>query len=130
MAVQVFPFVYTVLFVFLFGAYSIGGGVLLDVIDYLSFVSPIVIVAHLVYSKMLMMCRWHRIACCLPLIPQSVDLFDSYVYHFDHGEFVIVSIAIMITVVLFLVCIYKVFFTEDGKICRRTACDDTSVLDS
>lgn len=117
MAVQVFPFVYTVLFLFLFGAYSVSEGIVLDIIDYVSFVSPIVIVAHIAYSKMLKLCRWHRIACSLPLIPQAADLFDNYVYHFGHNAFVVVSITIMITIALFLVSIYKVFFTEDGKVC-------------
>ena len=117
MAVQVFPFVYTVLFLFLFGAYSVSEGIVLDIIDYVSFVSPIVIVAHIAYSRMLQLCRWHRIACSLPLIPQAADLFDNYVYHFGHNAFVVVSITIMITIVLFLVSIYKVFFTEDGKVC-------------
>lgn len=117
MAVQVFPFIYTALFVFLFAAYSFSSGVVLDIIDYAAFVSPIVIVAHLVYSRMLKLCKWHRIACALPLIPQAVDQFDVYVYHFDHYEWIVVSATILLTLVLFLIAIYKVFFTNDGRIC-------------
>lgn len=117
LAVKVFPFIYTALFIFLFTAYSIGEGVMLDIIDYLSFVSPIVVVAHLVYSRMLKMCKWHRAACAIPLIPQSVDLFDGYVYHFDHNAWIVVSATILISLFLFLFCIYKVFFTYDGRIC-------------
>lgn len=117
MAVQVFPFIYTALFVFLFAAYSFSSGVVLDIIDYAAFVSPIVVVAHLVYSRMLKLCKWHRIACALPLIPQAVDQFDVYVYHFDHYEWIVVSATILLTLVLFLIAIYKVFFTNDGRIC-------------
>ena len=117
MAVQVFPFVYTVLFIFLFTAYSLSSGVVLDLIDYAVFVSPIVVVAHLVYSKMLKLCKWHRIACALPLIPQAVDQLDVYVFHFGHNAFVIVACTIVVTMSLFLYCIYKVFFTDEGKIC-------------
>lgn len=117
LAVQVFPFIYTALFLFLFTAYSLGEGTVLDIIDYLSFVSPIVVVAHLIYSKMLKMCKWHRIACALPLVPQSVDLFDTYVYHFNHGEWVVVSVTIIVTLILFLFCFYKVFYTDEGRIC-------------
>lgn len=117
MAVQVFPFIYTVLFVFLFTAYSLGEGLLLDIIDYAVFVSPIVVLAHLAYSKLLKMCRWHRVACALPLIPQAVDLFDTYVYHIDHNAWIVVTITIIITMILFLICIYKVFFTDEGRIC-------------
>lgn len=117
LAVQVFPFIYTAIFIILFAAYSFCNGVMLDIIDYLSFVSPIVVVAHIVYSRMLKMCRWHRWACAIPLIPQSVDKFDLYVYHFDHNAWIVVSITIVVSLCLFLFCIYKVFYTDDGRIC-------------
>lgn len=117
MAVQVFPFIYTALFIILYAAYSFSSGVALDIIDYLVFVSPIVVLAHLVYSRMLMMCRWHRIACALPLIPQAVDLFDNNVYHMEHNEWILVAATILVTFVLFLIAIYKVFFTDNGRIC-------------
>ena len=117
MAVQVFPFIYTILFIFLFTAYSFSSGVLLDIIDYAVFVSPIVVLAHIVYSRMLRMCKWHRLACSLPLLPQAVDQLDIYIFHFEHNAWIVVSATIIITMILFLVCIYKVFFTEDGRIC-------------
>ena len=117
LAVQVFPFIYTALFIILFGLYPFVNGSELDIIDYVCFVSPVVVVAHIVYSRMLMMCRWHRVACALPLIPQFVDLFDTYVYRFGHEEWVIITATIIITSILFLYCIYKVFFTDDGRVC-------------
>lgn len=117
LAVQVFPFVYSALFVILFSIYSFCSGRWLDIIDYVFFVSPIVVVAHLVYSKMLKMCKWHRLACSLPLLPQAVDQFDTYVYHFERGVWAVVSATIIVTLLLFAVAIYKVFFTEDGKFC-------------
>lgn len=117
-AVQVFPFIYSALFIILFAAYSLSEGVVLDVIDYLAFVSPIVIFAHLVYSRMLKMCKWHRAACVLPLLPQSVDLFDTYVYHMDHNEWMIAAATILVTTILFFISFYKVFFSDEGRICR------------
>lgn len=117
MAVQVFPFVYTGFFIVLFTAYSFGEGAILDIIDHLTFVSPIVVVAHLVYSKMLMMCKWHRAACALPLFPQAVDVADTYIFHFGETEWIISSITILITFILFLIAIYKVFYTDGGRIC-------------
>ena len=116
MAVQVFPFIYTALFLFLFVAYSFSRGVVLDVIDHLTFVSPIVVVAHLAYSRMLKLCKWHRIACALPLFPQSIDLLDSLV-HFGETEWIISFITILLTFILFLIAIYKVFYTDGGRIC-------------
>ena len=117
MAVQVAPFIYTALFVFLFTAYSFSSGVVLDIIDYAVFTSPIIVVAHLIYSRMLKLCKWHRVACALPLIPQAVDQFDVYVYHFDHNAWIVVAVTILVTMILFLWCIYKVFYTDEGRIC-------------
>ena len=59
-AVRLFPFIYTALLVVLYTAYSFSSGVILDLIDYLAFVSPLVILAHWVYSRILKMCKWHR----------------------------------------------------------------------
>lgn len=115
MAVQVFPFIYTALFLILFTAYTFMDGPLLDIIDHLAFVSPVVVAAHLVYSKMLMMCKWHRIACAIPLLPQSVDLLDAYVFHFERGTWIVVAAAIISSTTLFLIAIYKVFLTDNGR---------------
>lgn len=117
MAVQVIPFVYTGLFVILFSSYYLFPGDTMFIINYLFFVSPIIVLAHLVYSRMLMLCKWHRRACALPLIPQSVDLFDTYVCQLGNGAFVVAVITIFITMIAFMFCIYKVFFTDDGRIC-------------
>ena len=68
-------------------------------------------------SEQLKMCKWHRIACALPLIPQSVDLFDAYVYHLEHYDWIVAAATITITLILFLIEIYKVFMTDDGRIC-------------
>ena len=116
-ATRLFPFIYTALLVVLYAAYSFSSGVILDLIDYFAYVSPIVVLAHLAYSRILKMCRWHRIACALPLIPQSVDLFDAYVYHLEHYAWIVTAATIMITLILFLIAIYKVFMTDDGRIC-------------
>ena len=111
MAVQVSPFIYTALFIVLFAAYSFVDGVNLDIIDYAVFVSPAVILAHIIYSFILRLCKWHRVACALPLIPQAADLFDTYVLRLDHVSWLIVSITILVTMILFLIAIHKVFLS-------------------
>ena len=117
MAVQVLPFIYTAMFVLLFSAYTFCSGAWLDIVDYFFFVSPVVVVAHLIYSRMLMMCKWHRRACAMPLIPQAMDLFDTYVYNFGRCAWLVAVITITITLILFLIAIYRVFFTDGGKFC-------------
>ena len=118
LVVRVFPFIYTALYLVLYAAYAYGySSTMLDIIDYLVFVSPVVVVAHLFYSKTLKLCKWHRMACALPLIPQAVDLLDNYWWHLSEGAWIVVMSTIGVTLVFFAFCVYKVFFTDEGKIC-------------
>lgn len=117
LAVRVLPFIYTALFLILFGSYSFLPDPALDIVDHICFISPVVVIAHIIYSRMLRMCKWHRVACALPLLPQGVDLFDNYIYRFYWGEYIVVLVTIIITSLLFLYCVYRVFFTDEGRIC-------------
>ena len=117
LAVQVIPFIYTALYLLLYGLGFQSSGIAPDIINHLCFVSPIVVLAHLVYSRMLKMCRWHRIACALPLFPQAIDLIDNHIYCLAQEEYVVVVTTILVALAVFLVCIYKVFFTDEGRVC-------------
>jgi hypothetical protein len=118
LAVKLFPFIYDAAFITFFALYSFFGKTgMADIINYLVFVSPVVVVAHLFYSKILKMCKWHRVACSLPILPQAVDLFDKYMYSFGHYEWIIVASTIILSMILFMIAIYKVFFTDEGRIC-------------
>ena len=91
LAVQLAPFVYTLLFLVVFSlAFFSKNATMLTVIDYFCFISPLVVVAHLVYSWMLRFCVWHRLACALPILPQLVDLYDTYISPFTVEQIIIV----------------------------------------
>lgn len=116
LAIQLAPFVYTLLFIAVFSlAFFSTNATLLTVIDYLCFISPIVIVAHLVYSWMLRFCIWHRLACALPIIPQVVDLYDTYVSTFTVEQIIIVKATIIITILLYFLFAYGTFFSRNGR---------------
>ena len=116
-AVQVFPFVYTVLYIAVYTFYTFSPEVVADLLDATFYVSPIVIVAHLLYSRILHLCHWHRIACALPLIPQTVLYIDTYFHEFTQQEILYFNLSVVLTAVLYLVAVYKVFFTDDGRLC-------------
>ena len=116
LAVQIAPFVYTLLFIVVFAlAFFSTNTVMMDVIDYFCFVSPVVIVAHLIYSKMLRFCIWHRLACALPIIPQAVDLYDTYVCEFSVEQIIIVKATILVTIILYFLFAYGTFFSRNGR---------------
>lgn len=109
LAVQIMPFVYTSVYLVCMIFYWFASETVLFILDTLFFVSPIVVVQFLVLSRSLRLCRWHKIACSLPLIPQlSVILYHTIV---DFSEYVaICSIATMMVMsILLLIAAYNVF---------------------
>ena len=116
LAVQLAPFVYNLLFLVVFSLAFFSQNVeLLTAVNYMCFISPLVIVAHLVYSWMLRFCVWHRLACALPILPQMVDLYDTYVSEFTVEQIIIVKATIIVTVLLYFIFAYGTFFSRNGR---------------
>ena len=116
LAVQIAPFVYTLLFLLVFVlAFFSTNETMLTAIDYFCFISPIVVVAHIVYSRMLRFCVWHRLACALPLLPQAVDLYDTYISSFSVGQIIVVKVTIFVTICLYFLFAYGTFFSRNGR---------------
>lgn len=116
LAVQLAPFVYNLLFLVVFSIAFFSQNVeLLTAVNYMCFISPLVIVAHIVYSWMLRFCIWHRLACALPLLPQLVDLYDTYISPFTVEQIIIVKATIIITILLYFLFAYGTFFSRNGR---------------
>lgn len=109
LAVQLMPFLYTVPYIL-----SIVASYFLDydsarIFDTLFYVSPVTVCAFLVLSRLLRLCRWHKTACVLPLLPQVVSFIDYYIIE-------LTEIAAQVNIILFgsmaillLVAAYNVF---------------------
>jgi hypothetical protein len=116
LAVQLAPFVYTLLFLVVFSlAFFSTNAAMLTAIDYVCFISPLVVLAHLVYSWMLRFCVWHRLACALPILPQPVDLYDTYISPFTVEQIIIVKATIIVTILLYFLFAYGTFFSRNGR---------------
>jgi hypothetical protein len=116
LAVQLAPFVYTILFLVVFSlAFFSTNATVLTTINYFCFISPLVVVAHLIYSWMLRFCVWHRFACALPIIPQLVDLYDTYISPFTVEQIIIVKATIIVTILLYFLFAYGTFFSRNGR---------------
>ena len=124
-----FPFVYAALFIFLYGSYSVvNNETLRFIIDYAFFVSPVVVLAHYLYSRILRMCIWHRIACLLPIPTQIADLLDTFVVCVSRNGMMITIITIIASIVIYGFAIYGTFFSPDGRNynrCIRVVCGKT-----
>lgn len=80
------------------------------VLDTLFYISPLFVVSHLVYSKILHLCAWHKTACVVPLIPQAVNLVDYYLISLSEIEAMVFTLTIIAMVIILFVAAFNVFF--------------------
>ena len=107
-AIQVTPFIYSTIFVIVFMVYNIAGERVLDILDTLFYISPLVMLAFVFYSRILHLCKWHRVTCIIPLIPQVVDWADSFL-NLTQYEVIISNSLTIILIILLLISAYKVY---------------------
>lgn len=109
LAVQIMPFIYTVLYLISMVFYLFSSDVVIKILDTLFYVSPVVIVYSLVLSKLLRLCVWHKTACILPLIPQVLVILDRTFILFSQSAMIICVSSMAIMCVLLLISAYHVF---------------------
>lgn len=109
-AVQVFPFVYSTLYIISLIVYNYVPEEAQLAFDSILYVSPICIAAFLVLSKLLQLCKWHKTACVVPSIPLVVSLADYYVVSFSETFAYVFNYVIAGMCVLLLLAAYNVFF--------------------
>lgn len=100
--VQLLPFAY----LFLYGAYMVlcpfASEEVLCFADSTLLVSPVAIGAMLLASRLLKLCKWHKIACLIPTGSQVEGYVDSYIFTFTQTEITIINITIGIVTFIYL----------------------------
>lgn len=103
------PFIYTALYLVSISLSYFLPEDSIWILDTLFYVSPVTVCAFLVLSKLLRLCRWHKTACILPLLPQVVSFFDYYVIELTEIAAQVNIILFGSMAVLLLVAAYNVF---------------------
>ncbi len=109
-AVQILPFIYTILYIISLAVSLFAPDEVVWIVDTLFYASPVTVIAFLVLSRLLRLCKWHKIACVLPIIPQAVSFIDYYVVELTE---LIAQVNICVfgsMAILLLVAAYNVFF--------------------
>ena len=108
-AVQVMPFIYTAIYIVCMVLYFFADESNLVVLDTMFYVSPSVSAEFLVLSKILRLCRWHKLTCALPIFPQVLVLLDHTAVYFSLIAARLAIITTMAMAVLLLYAAYRVF---------------------
>lgn len=110
--VQLAPFIYSGILLVMLPLYFFASDTVLDLVDSIAYTSPTVMVIFLIESRILKLCKWHRAACLMPLIPQVPVFIDRYFWSFSYHLAAIVDAMVILTWILFLVAVYKVFIAD------------------
>lgn len=115
LAVQVVPFVYSLFYIVSLILAFTGAQNLQVAYDMMFYVSPVFVLVHFAYNRILHLCVWHRTACALPLIPQFVSVVDYYVIDMSEFHAAIFNIILLVMFVMLLVAAYNVFLKPKSK---------------
>ena len=108
-AVQIMPFLYSVVYAACMVIYLFCSDDVSYICDSIFYASPACIASFLILSKLLKMCVWHRTACIMPIIPQSLIAIDRYVLQIPVNTTEVILAMSGAMFLAILVCAYKVF---------------------
>lgn len=107
--VQFAPFIYSILYIISLIVSLSGSIVAQRFFDSAFYASPILVAIHLVYSKILHLCVWHKTACVLPLLPIAASLVD-YFFCFNTNAAILIDSTFILMFGLLLAAAYNIFF--------------------
>lgn len=115
LAVQIIPFVYSFLYIIVLFFYPHISDDTASILDTLFYISPTFIVGFLILSRLLHLCKWHKMACLLPAFPQIITVIDYYIIELTEIEAQIIDYLGSVMSLLLVISAYKVFFSNGRK---------------
>lgn len=109
LAVQIAPFVISLLYILGIIAQLFFSGDTSWLFSMILYTPPPIILIMLIFSRMLHLCKWHRLACALPLVPFCFTMIDAYLIELsDIAVWLLNGLAIAM-IILLLMAAYNVF---------------------
>jgi len=109
LAVQIAPFIISLLYILGITAQLLFSGDTSWLFNMILYTPPPIILIMLIFSRMLHLCKWHRLACALPLVPFCFTMIDAYLIDLsDIAVWILNGLAIAMTIML-LMAAYNVF---------------------
>lgn len=109
LTVQVSPFAYTLLYIIILFLYPRCKESVLNTLDTLFYVSPLMVAMFLIESKVLKLCKWHKTACVIPIIPQVFVFVDRHIIRLTAIEVRMHYWLLFSMSILLLIAAYNVF---------------------
>lgn len=107
--IKVFPFFYSLIYIPSMFAYLVFDEDVCILLDTLFYMSVLTVLFLIRLSYCVKLCVWHRIQCCLPLLPQPIIFIDTYIHSFGRNSAVLNILCAILIFILSLINAYKVF---------------------
>lgn len=108
--VQMIPFAYLVFYAVYLMLNITASDVVVGWLDSLITVTPTATAILLFFSRMLRLCRWHKIACIIPSSSDVGSYIDSNIFQFTQAEITVLHIVAILVTVGFLLLANRHFF--------------------
>lgn len=128
LAVQVVPFAFSALYIITMFLYLFMPENVCGVLDTLFYVSPTTALGMLIFSRILKLCRWHKLACCLPVAPQIMVFIDFHIAELSRfGAVLSISLSVLMAILL-LIAAYNVFLKPKHNGRKERTARDSRLL--
>lgn len=107
--VKIFPFAYAFLLLLILPIATFGDYDTAQWIGALFYESILFMALFIRLSYIFKLCKWHRLQCILPLLPQIIEQIDANIYEFGCGVMTLNYTVYSAILILSLVNAYKVF---------------------
>lgn len=107
--VKWFPFIYTAIFIVTMCSYYWISEDVANTLDTILYTSPLFMLFTLILSRILKLCKWHRVQCCLPLYPIILVAIDTYILHISRLTTGFLIASVIALCILSLINAYFVF---------------------
>lgn len=107
--VKWFPFVYSLMFIATMCAYYWISEEVANSLDTILYTSPLFMLFILLLSRILKLCKWHRLQCCLPLYPIILVGVDKWICHIGRATTGFLIASVIALCILSLINAYFVF---------------------
>lgn len=106
--VKVAPFVVAFFYLLTILSYMFMSDTFISILDFVVYTSPLCVVFLLILSRLLYLCKWHRLECVLPFICMLPALIDGFIPLTSIATY-INAITLIFLIVVSLVNAYFVF---------------------
>lgn len=106
--VKLCPFVLSISYIVLIVGYMSCGEAVSTLLDQIFYTSPLVVAMNLILSRVLKLCKWHRLECSLPLFP-LIPLIIDHIWPISRLGAIVNSGTILLLLICTLINAYFVF---------------------